>query len=165
MELYIIRHADAVPLGEGGISSDEERPLTERGIQQSHSIGKTFVAKRILPAKLFTSPLVRARQTAEGMLAAWPSSEAAPELLICEELAPGFKPRQLARFLRNFDQEVVALVGHEPDLSLWTAWLIGGKKAQLEFAKAGTAHVICPDRPAKGSGSLVFLVPPAWFKS
>lgn len=165
MELYLIRHADAVPLGENGVTIDEERPLTERGIQQAKLIGTAFASKGIEPAKLLTSPLRRARQTAEGMVAAWPAAATVPEIVICEDLAPGFKPRKLARYLRALDQEVVALIGHEPDMSHWTAWLIGSKRTQLEFVKAGVAHVACPDRPAKGSGSLVFLLPPAWLKS
>jgi phosphohistidine phosphatase SixA len=35
VDLYLIRHADAVPLGEGGISGDESRPLTKRGEEQA----------------------------------------------------------------------------------------------------------------------------------
>ena len=29
MNLYLIRHAEAAPLGEGGVTGDAERPLTE----------------------------------------------------------------------------------------------------------------------------------------
>ena len=35
MDLYLIRHAEAAPLGEGGITSDEDRPLTEQGHEQT----------------------------------------------------------------------------------------------------------------------------------
>ena len=45
----------------------------------------------------------------------------------------------------------------------YAAWLIGNKKAQLDLAKAGVAHIICPDGPRKGEGTLDWLVTPAWY--
>jgi phosphohistidine phosphatase SixA len=81
---------------------------------------------------------------------------------ICEELLPGKKPRKLARMLREYEQAPVALIGHEPDLSGWAAWLIGSKKAQLALAKGGVAHLTCSDGPAKGGGTLLQLLTHDW---
>jgi phosphohistidine phosphatase len=161
MELYLIRHADAVPRGENDTTPDEDRPLTPTGEGQSRSIATGLQRKGVALQLLLTSPLLRARQTVEGMLKAW--SGAAPEVQICDELTPGTKPRKLAKFLKALEREPVALVGHEPDLSEWAAWLIGGKKANLALAKAGVAQISCPEGVDKGAGTLVTLVTPEWF--
>ena len=58
--------------------------------------------------------------------------------------------------LKNLEREPVALVGHEPDLSGWAAWVIGSKKAQLALAKAGVAHITCENGPAKGAEMAFF---------
>src|SRR5438309_1343090 len=97
MELFLIRHADALSLGERGITNDEDRPLSEKGESQSELAAKALHTKGIVLDKLLTSPLLRARQTAEILLRVW----AQPELKLetCDPLAPGGKPRKLSKFL------------------------------------------------------------------
>jgi phosphohistidine phosphatase len=160
MQIYLIRHADAVPLGENNIQVDEDRPLTEAGQAQAKTIGTGLQRKGVGLQLILTSPLLRARQTVEGMLKGW--SGTPPEVQVCDELTPGKKPRKLARMLRELHREPVALVGHEPDLSTWAAWVIGSKKAQLALAKAGVAHISCNDGPSKGAGTLLQLLTPDW---
>jgi phosphohistidine phosphatase len=160
MEIYLIRHADAVPLGQNNIEVDEDRPLTEAGQQQAKAVGAGLQRKGVGLQLILSSPLLRARQTVEGILHAW--SGTAPEVQVCDELIPGKKPRKLARILRDLQREPVALVGHEPDLSSWATWVIGSKKTQLAIAKAGVAHITCPDGPSKGAGTLLQLLTPDW---
>ena len=160
MDIYLIRHAEALALGEGGITADEARPLSERGEAQARAVGAVLQRHGIKLDKVITSPLVRARQTAEQMMRSWPAP--VPEIHVCADLAPGGKPKKLARFLRGLGVASVALVGHQPDLGVWTAWIIGGKKANIELAKAGIAHVTC-NKPKKGLGILYWLVNPDWF--
>jgi phosphohistidine phosphatase SixA len=64
--------------------------------------------------------------------------------------------------LRNLPAEAIAVVGHLPDLGFHTGWLIGSKKAQIDYAKGGVARVHFPSKPEKGSGVLVWLVTPEW---
>ena len=52
-------------------------------------------------------------------------SAPAPELMVCDELVPGTRPRKLAKALADVQGSSVALVGHQPDLGEWCAWLIG----------------------------------------
>lgn len=160
MDVYIIRHADAVPVGERGITSDEERPLSPEGEAQSRALAAALQRQDVHLDKVLSSPLVRARQTAEIMLQAW--SKPAPELLLCDELGPGLRPKKLARGLRELKESSVALVAHEPDLSAWIAWLIGSRKARLNFAKSGVACVVCDEPPDKGAGTLTWLLTPEW---
>jgi phosphohistidine phosphatase len=160
MDLYLIRHAEAAALGEGGVENDEERPLTEAGEKQLGVIAKGLKRHGIQFDLVLTSPLVRARQTADGIVGALPAS--APEVQVHDALSPGGRAKKLARFLRKLNSERIALVGHQPDLGELAGWLVGSKKAQIDLAKAGVACVQCPDGPRKGSGTLVWLVTPEW---
>ena len=161
MELYLIRHADALALGERGITNDEERPLSEKGECQSEAAAKTLMLRGVALDRLYTSPLLRARQTAEILLRVW----AKPELILetCNGLAPGGKPRKLSKYLLKSGGGKIGLVGHMPDLAEFAGWLLGAKDAQIDFAKAGVALITCGDVPSKGLGSLQWLVTPEWY--
>jgi phosphohistidine phosphatase len=159
--VYLIRHADALALGERGITDDEERPLSEQGEEQARVVGKLFQRRGIVLDRLYTSPLLRARQTAEAMLKVWSRHDL--ELQTCPALAPGVRPRRLCRFLLKQGGEKVGLVGHMPHLGFVTGWLIGDKKVQIDLAKAGVAYVSCGEAPGKGLGVLQWLVGPDWY--
>jgi phosphohistidine phosphatase len=160
MDIYVIRHADAVAVGERNITEDGDRPLSEVGEAQAKAVGSALDAMGINPALVVTSPLLRARQTAEGIVQQLKKEH--PAVQEAEEAAPGLKPKRLARYLRGVKADTVAVVGHEPDLSEWAAWLIGGRKAHIDLAKAGIALIRCPEGPRKGSCTLVWLVTPDW---
>jgi phosphohistidine phosphatase len=160
MDLYLIRHAEAAPLGEGGVSTDADRPLTDLGREQARRVAAGLQAHGVRPGIFLTSPLLRARQTAEAILEKWPAP--APEVRVCEELEPGTKRRKLAKALTRLDGNTVALVGHEPDLSTFAAWLLGDRKIHLELAKAGVAYLRCADKPDKRSAALHWLVTVDW---
>ena len=159
MDVYVIRHADAVPVGERGISDDEQRPLSGVGLEQAKTLGTVLQKKGITLGGVVSSPLLRARQTAEAVVKAWTPP---PELMICDELAPGGRPKRIAKFLRNRDLEKVAVVGHEPDLGEFAGWLIGDKKVHIDLAKGGVAYISCDGEPRKGSGTLIWLVSGDW---
>ena len=69
MELYLIRHADALALGERGITDDAERPLSEQGENQCRTLAHGLLQKGITLDGLVASPLVRAKQTADLLVA------------------------------------------------------------------------------------------------
>lgn len=161
MELYLIRHADAVDLVTSGLTDDAERPLSDAGRAQCAPLAAALQRHDIHLARVAASPLLRARQTAEGLLSHWVPR--VPELQVCDELAPGGKRRKLTRFVRDLGADVVALVGHMPDLAVYAAWLIGSKRGQVEMAKAGIARIDFEDRPGKGRGVLSWLVTPEWY--
>src|SRR6185437_2095194 len=137
-----------------------ERPLTAAGQAQCGALAAALQRQNVRLERVVTSPLLRARQTAEGLLKHLPSPT--PTLHTCDHLAPDGKRRKLTRFLRGLGVPSVAIVGHMPDLSTYIAWLIGGKKAQIELAKAGVACIHFEDEPDKGDGVLTWLVTPQW---
>lgn len=161
MDLYLIRHADAVPLGEGGILEDSERPLTDTGKGQAKALAAALSKRGVHLSRVLTSPALRARQTAELMLAAWPGT--AMPLETCDDLAMGFKPKKMADALEDCKDNALALVGHQPDLAEFAAWLIGSRKARLDLAKGGVAFINCGDGISKGCGTLEWLVTPEWY--
>jgi phosphohistidine phosphatase len=162
MELYLIRHADALPLGEQEITEDDHRPLSERGEKEAAALGK-FLAKRgIRPDLVVTSPLLRAQKTAEIAMKSAEMSDI--EVAETSALNPKARPKKLSRFLLRSSAERIAVVGHMPHLAEFVAWVIGGKKADIDFSKAGVAHVCCGDSPIKGNGVLHWLVTPEFFE-
>jgi phosphohistidine phosphatase len=158
MNILLIRHADALPAGESGVSDDESRPLSETGQAQCPPLARAIERFGVRPGVVISSPSLRARQTASGLLPTWDGVP--PELRIADELAPGAKKNKLAKLLRGLSAETVALVGHMPDLGLFAAWLIGSKKARIDFAKAGAACLVSDTVPAKGGAALVWMVTP-----
>jgi phosphohistidine phosphatase len=161
VELFLIRHADALALGERGITNDDERPLSEQGEADAQAAAQALQAKGVVLDKLLCSPLLRARQTAEIMLRVW--SRADLILDTCDCLAPSGKHRKLSKILLKTGGEKVGLVGHMPHLGEYAAWLMGHKKFHIDLAKAGVAFITCGDLPAKGLGSLQWLVTPEWY--
>lgn len=160
MELYLIRHAEAAPVGERGITDDAERPLTPKGETQAAAVGKVLQRRGIVLHKLIVSPLLRAQQTA-NILAR--HLQPAPDLITSDALVNGAKPRKLAKLLRSLEGERFGLVGHMPHIAEWAGWLIGAKKAQLDIAKAGIAQLVCGELPGKGLATLRLVVTPEWF--
>jgi phosphohistidine phosphatase len=156
MNVYLVRHADALAAGTQGILADADRPLSPDGQRQVTQLAAWLKHLHVRLDKVLTSPLVRARQTAEGLTQHLQLPPAALEC--CDYLQPGGPAKKLAKFLRELDSPEVALVGHEPDLSQHAAWLMGSKKARLEFAKGGAACIACDEPPRKGAGILRWLV-------
>jgi phosphohistidine phosphatase len=162
MDVYLIRHADAIPLGEGGMNDDADRALTADGHAQARDLAKALQARGARLGAVVSSPLVRARQTAEDLIQHWAAP--APELRICEEAAPGGSRKALSKYVRGVAADAVAVVGHQPDLGDYAGWLVGSKKAHVEIAKAGFAHITFDDGVRKGEGVLLSLLSPDWMR-
>src|SRR5262245_54539950 len=159
MDLYLIRHAEAGDR-ETWQGDDAERPLTDEGHEQAKTVATGLQHHGVTLDALVTSPLVRAQQTAAGMLHHW--AKPVPELHTCPELSPGGRRKKLARFVEELNVGAVGLVGHMPDLGEFAGWLLGDRKLPIDLAKAGVALIRCPDGVARGAGQLVWMVTPDW---
>jgi phosphohistidine phosphatase len=106
MRLFLIRHAKAQP-GE----PDETRPLAEKGIEQAKRLGVTLSLHPTPPVVVLTSPLLRARQTAEAVARA-----TGAELRVDDRISPGATADSLRTALTGLAGPVAA-VGHQPDCS------------------------------------------------
>ena len=161
MDVYLIRHAEAVEPEQFRDGPDEERPLTDAGRAHAQRLATALPARGANIGRLFVSPTVRTKQTAEPLIAAWGLTGEA--VVDSSELAPEGKPRKVAKRVNKQPAEAVGLVGHRPDLNELAAWLIGDKLAQIALDKGGVALIRLPDREfEKGAGELVWLLPAAW---
>ena len=128
MRLFLVRHAHA----DDG-SPDELRPLSQEGRRQASDLARRF-ADAELDAVL-TSPLLRARQTAEPIGRA----SGAP-VRVDERLAPGATADGVTAAAREAGEAVVA-VGHQPDCGEITAAVTGADHA---FPPAGVVELELP---------------------
>lgn len=137
-KLYIIRHGDALPLG-GEARRDADRPLTSRGENDIRRGGKLLARLDKDLRRVYSSPLLRARQTAELIGAAVGGT---PDVRTTENLAPGFRPALLMEELRGAgNAKSIAVVGHQPDLSIFLAYLIECEAASALALPPGT--IVC----------------------
>lgn len=146
MHLYFLRHGAAD--WPDWKKPDEQRPLTKAGEKEMHKVGKLLADMKAEPAVILASPLPRAAQTAD--IAAQHLGVRAREEKL---LAPGFRVEELPRLLRKFPEQVLMLVGHEPDFTEVIAALTG---ANLKLSKGGVALV---DLNLQ-KGKLLWLFPP-----
>ncbi|MBE9209972.1 phosphohistidine phosphatase SixA [Nostoc sp. LEGE 06077] len=162
MELYLIRHGIAQER-EVGIK-DEERELTKEGRQKTEKVAQRLVKLGLQFDLIVSSPLVRAHQTAEILIA----TELSSQLEESTHLAPG---GHLSSWLvywlepKNYSQNTrLALVGHEPDLSSWAEILLWGEiKGCLVLKKAGMIGVKLPeDGSVVGRSQMFWLTPPKY---
>jgi phosphohistidine phosphatase len=120
MQLLLVRHGDAV---EHGARIDGERWLTEKGRRVTRAVADALRDAGVTPARMMTSPLVRAVQTCE-ILAAAQSLEGPIEVL--PALVPNGDPSQVILALDGLDDDAhIALVGHEPNVSALASALLG----------------------------------------
>jgi phosphohistidine phosphatase len=156
IELYLVRHAIAAERGDEW-PDDAKRPLTERGISRFNDVVRGLERLDVSIDEIFTSPLVRARQTAD-LLATGMKGKATVKTLdaLAPEHAPATVMTQLARAAKR---SRVALVGHEPGLGELAAHLIGAQRA-LAFRKGGIARIDLGSITSRRAGSLIWFLPP-----
>lgn len=128
MRVFVVRHAEAAP-GE----PDDLRTLTAHGKEQARELGRRFVRKGITPDAVISSPLLRARETAEGIAAA---VGVEPER--DERLAPGATADDVRAVVAGRGKTVV-VVGHQPDCGQIVAAIGGG--APPEFPAGGVREL------------------------
>jgi phosphohistidine phosphatase len=135
MELYFLRHGTAEKRGEWP-GDDGVRPLTEAGADTVRRAADTLRRAGLSVDLIVTSPLTRARQTADIAADVLALHERLTEDL---RLAPGFGHLELAAILAEHDfPSRVMFVGHEPDFSLIIEALTGGR---VVCKKGGIARV------------------------
>ncbi|MGO9309073.1 MAG: phosphohistidine phosphatase SixA [Spirochaetia bacterium] len=154
MELYFLRHGDA-GAAEGWKGSDSERPLSSEGIARMEKEAAAIARLRPTFDVILTSPLVRARQTADIVAK---KMHLATVTVVEERLAPGFAAAELEGILaERHALQGLLLVGHEPDFSRVISACIGGGRVEC---KKGSLARVDIDAPPALAGTLVWLLPP-----
>ena len=124
MELCFLRHGLAGRRSEWK-GDDDKRPLTEEGMAQTAREAVGLGKLGLVPDLILTSPLVRARQTAE---IAARELGIANRVAVDERLGYGFRRKKLRELLsEHAGVNRLMLVGHEPDFSAVIGKLIGAR--------------------------------------
>ncbi len=152
MKLILLRHgkaADSHPEG------DFSRPLVEKGRVQARRAAKLLKSAGALPDIVLTSPLIRARQTAEEFC----QTAQIPGATLQGWLASGMNPENALKELAAFhDFKCVAIVGHEPDFSQLIQRILGAAGGSIEVKKGAVACLEI--NPPSHRGTLLYIIPP-----
>lgn len=179
MQLVLIRHARAEE--RALFKRDRTRALTADGRRRMSKAARGLRALVPGLTGIATSPLLRARQTAEIVAAVYTSVD----VVTLPALSPGVAPRTVLAWLRTQPQDtLLALVGHEPDLGQLAGWLLSGDRHEwrkrgarsrphgdkrrssfsarktgfVQFKKGAAALIEFAGAPAAGEGTLVWLL-------
>jgi phosphohistidine phosphatase len=160
-ELYLIRHAIAEARGDA-FPDDGKRPLSEDGIDRMKKEARGLARLNVSVDVILTSPLVRARQTADLVAAALDSR---PPIVTIDSLAPG---GSYAAFVTELEKHArkrsIALVGHEPGIGELAARLVGSRHP-FEFKKGAICRIDVDEIPPSGPGHLRWMLTPKILRS
>jgi phosphohistidine phosphatase len=158
MNIYLIRHSDAEGLSKG--LKDFERKLTPEGeikIRNASLFWKNLITEF---DNIISSPYIRALQTANIIGSVYNYKK---EIIVDKRLGCGSETENLIDILNSIPPGEIAIVGHQPDLSIHLSRLISGGSALVEFKKAAIAKISFSNKIREGKGVLEFLVPPGFF--
>lgn len=159
MTLYFLRHGDAV---ESPHFHDTQRPLSEEGKRQIHIVAQFLRAGRNEVEIILSSPLVRARETAEIIR----NALGVTAVITTDTLVAGTSLRELFGFINEQRSHSLLLVGHEPQLSSAISVLTGGDDHfRVEMRKASLARIDTEFPVRKGHAVLSWLVTVAQMES
>ncbi len=152
MKLYFLRHADAVAGGD-----DAGRELSAEGKRDCRTIGRFFKKIHVEFTAVYSSPLLRARQTAELVLKASGADES--RIRVTDILLNEISERNFLDWLESLPaMRHVLLVGHAPTLAERVCKLLGlSRPGVLKLSKGALA---CLDTEDRRTARLRFLVGP-----
>jgi phosphohistidine phosphatase len=155
LELYLIRHGVAAERGDS--ESDDVRPLTADGIARLGAEAAGLVALKVRWDLILTSPLVRARQTAEVL--AQDMRHDTP-IIETRSLSPFGTPADvMAELVKHRTRASIALVGHEPAISDLAARLLHAQ-APFAFKKGAVCRLDFSVHPPDGIATLGWFATP-----
>lgn len=159
MRLVLLRHAIAEEREDFARTGrdDSLRPLTDEGRKRMKQGARGL--KRLVPDidLLVTSPYTRAAQTAAVVDSVYGGLKEEE----IDQLTPEAEPADFLRWLRKRSEETVAVVGHEPSISLILSFLLTGSERRIfAFRKGGACLVDFPDEVGAGTATLLWALTP-----
>jgi phosphohistidine phosphatase len=163
MELFILRHGKAEQRSPT-IKSDLRRKLTKEGEKEIEDVADALSSLKIKFNYIITSPLKRAKQTAEIVLKKCKETNS---LVEWNELKPESKTNALYEKLSSLKiNSTVLLVGHDPFLSSMIGEIItdGKNNCRVILKKGGLAKISLNSLKPKINGELQWLIGPKQIK-
>lgn len=163
MDIYILRHGKAEEHVQT-IRGDQKRKLTESGKKEIELVAKGIKILDIEFDYIISSPLIRAKQTANIALKMIKIKK--KSLLIWSELKPESSVDSTIKKLKIIKPSAsVLLVGHEPHLSTLTSKIISrSEDVGIILKKGGLVHLRCSTIRSEFVGSLRSLMTPRQIK-
>ncbi len=161
MELFLIRHAIAQPLGKENEFSDEKRAITVEGRSRMRDVLKGLAKLGVQLDLIITSPFARAVETAEIVATVMGLSK--KEIEQSGNLAPGASPEDLfAEIKGHAGVEAIALIGHQPDLGGLIERIIQSDAGALsiQLKKGGVCCLNVTETVPTLRGDLIWLLTP-----
>jgi phosphohistidine phosphatase len=161
VHLYLIRHGIAAEPEE--YETDAERPLTKEGDRKTRKVAQRLYELEIQFDLILTSPLLRAKQTAQILQTVFPSTKIEESAA----LAPSGDIQNWLEWYQQWQETGslrLALVGHQPDLGNWAETLLWGRTQDaLILKKAGIIGLILPETGSPVARSQMFWLTPPKF--
>lgn len=156
MLLILLRHAQAVAVGEEGVTADVDRHLTEKGHTQAKAVAEHLTEKGVKPDAILSSPFRRAVETAEPLKALL--ADEAGFVLSDDFASESGRIESMAVAAAETGEETVVCVGHMPDIAAFARWLTGmGIGA---FATAQAVAIRFPNGIDEGEGRVEWTFVP-----
>ena len=151
MEILLLRHGIAAGANELGCE-DAERPLTQEGIEKMRAAAAGMAGILDGIDLVLSSPLRRARETAEIVAAQFKGVGAVVE---CEELALGSSgKRMLSLLAEHSGRKRVLLVSHEPELAELYSILTGARSSSVNIKKGALLCIALTELGSSPKGVL-----------
>jgi phosphohistidine phosphatase len=153
MRVLLVRHAEAVDMRSA--PSDHDRWLTEEGRRTATSVGRTLAMLGLEYARMYTSPLVRAVQTAEVLAATHPGFDGPLEVHRALSVDEGTTAQAVAPLQEADDDSLIVMVGHMPKVGVMAGFL-----GQLPSPPSFQTGAACLIRVEGREGQLEWMLDP-----
>lgn len=166
MNLYLLRHGRAMERDPKRFPDDDLRPLTLQGEDRVRRCCESFRTLELWFDVILSSPVLRARQTAETVAAELGLQR---KLQFVEALRPDCNREEIISAINSLTprRSEVLIVGHQPALSQLLSILISGSAdAAIELKKNSLAKIKLTGRLRSGRcGELNWLLSPRQLSS
>ncbi len=153
MQVLLVRHGNAVDTGSA--LTDYERWLTNDGRRTMTKVGEALARIGLRYSRIYTSPLVRAVQTAEILAATQPGFDGPLELLSALSTEEGSTAQALEPLDHAADDDLLVMVTHMPKVGVLAAHL-----GQLATAPSFRTSAACMLSLEGGKGRVTWMLDP-----
>jgi phosphohistidine phosphatase len=152
MDIIFWRHAQAQ---DGSDTLDDlDRPLTARGIKHAKRVGDWLEKKLPDSTKIWCSPALRCRETAQGLGRKFKTSEA---------IVPSATAAQLLELIgQQTGVSAVLIIGHQPALGQAAAMMLGLSAPEFPLKKGALCWLRLSQEADNTSVELMTLIGPEW---
>ncbi|MDP6523009.1 MAG: histidine phosphatase family protein [Kiritimatiellia bacterium] len=159
MHLFLVRHGHAVDVQSSGLGSDAKRVLSDKGLVRTRQAARGFAVLETPVSRIVSSPLIRARQTAEIFAEELGYTG---RMIIREELEPGADPSALLPWLRGLTERPTMLVGHMPNVAVLSGLLVcGSDVTDFRFKKTSVCCLSIDRGLLPGTACVDSFIPPS----